>query len=299
MNFFMPNNKTFLQGRFDVFQIPKMHFHQSPLQCLLQKQTFPFNNAKKFSNPNYVNQNPSINQIINEPSADPEPDENSSCIEEPIVTKRETKPMTKPSRKRDRRNLRSRTKSMEKHNQNRLLINEIMSMNIDSESTCDEEETQEVPMSSGSVDIPFNICMEAPGGCISFSISPPTMRSRQLSTTESEDSFIIFDSGTEEECEFSENDDSSGESEDETDADSPFTIIPAKKVRFAKDLCEVHPMVQWSFAYKAARKGPWEVYARDRDRFKNRIRCLGNKLNEILKPEHRRKIYEQRFKDDT
>lgn len=69
------------------------------------------------------------------------------------------------------------------------------------------------------------------------------------------------------------------------------------QVRFAADkqLCEVHPMVQWSYAYQAARKGPWEEYARDRERFSKRIEQTEKKLISILNPRHREKIYQERF----
>lgn len=54
-------------------------------------------------------------------------------------------------------------------------------------------------------------------------------------------------------------------------------------------------MVQWSYAYQAARKGPWEQYARDRERFSKRIREIGKALNSILDPLHREKIFSSRF----
>lgn len=54
-------------------------------------------------------------------------------------------------------------------------------------------------------------------------------------------------------------------------------------------------MIQWSFAYQAARKGPWEEYARDRERFKKRINSVEKTLNWIFDPKHRKDIYEQRF----
>lgn len=54
-------------------------------------------------------------------------------------------------------------------------------------------------------------------------------------------------------------------------------------------------MHTWNYAYRAARKGNWEMYARDRERFKMRIDRTAHVLNRILEPEHRQKIYEQRF----
>lgn len=54
-------------------------------------------------------------------------------------------------------------------------------------------------------------------------------------------------------------------------------------------------MHTWNYAYRAARKGEWEMYARDRERFKLRIQRAAFTLNPILEREHRQKIYEQRF----
>ncbi|KAF2897716.1 hypothetical protein ILUMI_08457 [Ignelater luminosus] len=78
------------------------------------------------------------------------------------------------------------------------------------------------------------------------------------------------------------------------------TSLPRKKVRFAdeKDLCEIHPMIQWSFAYQKARKGPWEQFALDRARFKNRVSNVEPILNAILQPLHRNKMFKERFQDD-
>uniref|UniRef100_A0A1I8NP93 Uncharacterized protein n=1 Tax=Stomoxys calcitrans TaxID=35570 RepID=A0A1I8NP93_STOCA len=67
-----------------------------------------------------------------------------------------------------------------------------------------------------------------------------------------------------------------------------------KKVRF-NTKPEVHVMHAWNYAYRAARKGHWEMYARDRERFKMRINRVANILNPILEPEHRLKVYENRF----
>lgn len=54
-------------------------------------------------------------------------------------------------------------------------------------------------------------------------------------------------------------------------------------------------MHTWSYAYRAARKGEWEMFARDRERFKLRIQRTALSLNPILEREHRQKIYEKRF----
>ncbi len=55
-----------------------------------------------------------------------------------------------------------------------------------------------------------------------------------------------------------------------------------KQVRFKSDaeLVEVHTIVAWQYAYRAARKGPWEQFARDRCHFRRRI----NSVSTILEP---------------
>lgn len=71
----------------------------------------------------------------------------------------------------------------------------------------------------------------------------------------------------------------------------------SKKVHFAddNDLATVHPMIAWSHAYQAARKGPWEQYARDRGRFLRKITDGEKLLEPILNQNHRDKIYRERF----
>lgn len=57
-----------------------------------------------------------------------------------------------------------------------------------------------------------------------------------------------------------------------------------KRVTFKSDseLVVIHHIVAWSFAYRQARKGPWEEYARDRDRFSRRIECCASILEPCL-----------------
>lgn len=57
-----------------------------------------------------------------------------------------------------------------------------------------------------------------------------------------------------------------------------------KKVRFKPDheLAVVHPMIVWSFAYRQARKGTWEVDGLDRLRFQKRIKEVDKILTPIL-----------------
>lgn len=53
----------------------------------------------------------------------------------------------------------------------------------------------------------------------------------------------------------------------------------------------VHSMVTWAYAYKNARRGPWEQYARDRVRFSNRISEFEPLLSPVLQADHRKKMY--------
>lgn len=57
----------------------------------------------------------------------------------------------------------------------------------------------------------------------------------------------------------------------------------------------IHIMVKWDYAYRAARKGPWEEMARDRERFRGRINCIERVLNPILTIQHRNHIWQERF----
>uniref|UniRef100_A0A182JQ15 PP1c_bdg domain-containing protein n=1 Tax=Anopheles christyi TaxID=43041 RepID=A0A182JQ15_9DIPT len=67
-----------------------------------------------------------------------------------------------------------------------------------------------------------------------------------------------------------------------------------KKVRFnAKPV--VHVMRAWDFAYRQARKGDWEMAARDRERFRKRIADLEPVLGPALQPRIRDKVYFERF----
>ncbi|XP_046360687.1 uncharacterized protein LOC124138192 [Haliotis rufescens] len=73
-----------------------------------------------------------------------------------------------------------------------------------------------------------------------------------------------------------------------------------KKVHFPddKDLKVVHPMIHWSYAYQAARKGHWENYVRDRDRFKRRTQDVETVVVPVLDSKHRQCVYEERFKTE-
>ncbi|KAG8433995.1 hypothetical protein GDO86_012378 [Hymenochirus boettgeri] len=63
-----------------------------------------------------------------------------------------------------------------------------------------------------------------------------------------------------------------------------------KKVQFSPTVT-VHPMVVWSYAYRKARKGPWEEYARDRCRFQRRIADAQTAIGFCLELQHRAKIW--------
>ncbi|KAH8322540.1 hypothetical protein KR074_003108 [Drosophila pseudoananassae] len=144
----------------------------------------------------------------------------------------------------------------------------------------------------------------------------PLNRQRSISEC-SEDSFICFEDDDDENDE--DDDDEAGEDDgdDDDDDDSsvqftaccddddPAVIDPcecpkndsssaAKKVRFNLKP-EVHVMLAWDFAYRAARKSEWQLIARDRDRFQKRIKCVAPILNPILSPTHRDNVYKARF----
>ncbi|XP_012060042.1 PREDICTED: uncharacterized protein LOC105623254 [Atta cephalotes] len=57
----------------------------------------------------------------------------------------------------------------------------------------------------------------------------------------------------------------------------------------------VHVMVTWNYAYRAARRGPWEEIARDNERFRGRIKSIAIVLDPILKSKHRSQVWQERF----
>ncbi|XP_050074413.1 uncharacterized protein LOC126562045 [Anopheles maculipalpis] len=67
-----------------------------------------------------------------------------------------------------------------------------------------------------------------------------------------------------------------------------------RKVRFNMKPV-VHVMRAWDFAYRQARKGDWEMAARDRERFRKRVADLEPVLGPALQPALRDKIYAERF----
>lgn len=63
----------------------------------------------------------------------------------------------------------------------------------------------------------------------------------------------------------------------------------AFQVRFSH-IVQVHVMYNWSFARHAARKGHWEDFARDRDRFRKRIQETKRVIDHCFTQPHRDKI---------
>lgn len=78
---------------------------------------------------------------------------------------------------------------------------------------------------------------------------------------------------------------------DDTNSSSGYE---EKKVRFNLKPV-VHVMRAWDFAYRQARKGDWEMAARDRERFRKRVADLEPVLGPALQSTLRDKIYAERF----
>lgn len=66
-------------------------------------------------------------------------------------------------------------------------------------------------------------------------------------------------------------------------------------MRFAANggLVKIRSLRVWDFAYREARKGNWETFVRDRDRFKRKIELFAPVLEKILEPSHREKVLER------
>ncbi|XP_057338043.1 uncharacterized protein LOC130676075 [Microplitis mediator] len=113
-------------------------------------------------------------------------------------------------------------------------------------------------------------------------------RSRRYSesSVDSDGSFIVFTDDLPSKCPDYDQFSLSEESDD----DDPSS----HKVRFnLKPL--IHTMIKWNYAYRAARKGPWEEIARDRERFRGRINSISHIVNPILSANHRQSIWKGRF----
>ncbi|XP_077302407.1 protein phosphatase 1 regulatory subunit 15 [Arctopsyche grandis] len=69
-----------------------------------------------------------------------------------------------------------------------------------------------------------------------------------------------------------------------------------KEVSFSTAPPKVHKIIAWKHAYHMARIGHWQNYARDTERFKQRITNTSLSLDWVLKREHRNKVFFQRFR---
>ncbi|XP_030370361.1 uncharacterized protein LOC115620978 [Scaptodrosophila lebanonensis] len=121
----------------------------------------------------------------------------------------------------------------------------------------------------------------------------PMIQYQRSISESSEDSFICFeDNCNEDNCYEGETD------EEDIDDDAGInacdcTVGLKKKVRFNLEP-KIHVMYTWDYAYRAARKGDWQVHARDRARFQQRIQRISTILDPILCSDHRQKIYKDR-----
>ncbi|KAH8272908.1 hypothetical protein KR018_008590 [Drosophila ironensis] len=147
----------------------------------------------------------------------------------------------------------------------------------------------------------------------------PFQRQRSISEC-SEDSFICFEEEEEDDDGDDDKDDEPEVDEDDSDDEDDSSVqfaaccededdqeeletcecpsndssTAAKKVRFNLKP-EVHVMLAWDFAYRAARKSEWQVIARDRARFQQRIQRVAHFLDPVLSPDHRDSVYRSRF----
>ena len=73
-----------------------------------------------------------------------------------------------------------------------------------------------------------------------------------------------------------------------------FSLSLSLQVHFAPDsaLLTIHSLNSWPVdVYMEARRGPWEEYARDRQRFHNRIQEVERAIGYCLSPLHRSRMY--------
>lgn len=95
-----------------------------------------------------------------------------------------------------------------------------------------------------------------------------------------------------------ENTETSSNTEASSNEDSYDTVdAPAAFVRFTDAPPKIYRMVCWSFAYRNARRGPWERAALDRTRFRERIRQSASIINPCLQTWHRQHMLESRFEN--
>lgn len=72
-----------------------------------------------------------------------------------------------------------------------------------------------------------------------------------------------------------------------------------KSVKFNSNPHKTHTIIAWDYAYRAARKGPWEEAARDRTRFHNKIKIISSFIERVLTPHHRQQMKEYIFLQQT
>lgn len=146
--------------------------------------------------------------------------------------------------------------------------------------------------------------------CSTSSVLPAVLanraRCRQISEC-SDDSIVFcydendtigqpdFDYDDDDDSEEEETDDNScDEDSEDTLSHQPDSGFEERKVQFNLNP-EVHVMRTWDFAYRQARKGDWEMAARDRERFKKRILETENALSTVFDKNLRDKVYKERF----
>ncbi|XP_014284566.1 uncharacterized protein PPP1R15 [Halyomorpha halys] len=124
-------------------------------------------------------------------------------------------------------------------------------------------------------------------------------------SVDSEDSFVVFQNDEDPNCDSVSDEECLSDDLDEVDNQKLFScsnlalspVKKNKKVSFKPDekLVEIHTIVTWNYAHRAARVGPWETYARDRARFENRIQQVSKVLSPILEASHRAAVFQERF----
>lgn len=80
----------------------------------------------------------------------------------------------------------------------------------------------------------------------------------------------------------------------DTESHQPDSGFEERKVQFNLNP-EVHVMRTWDFAYRQARKGDWEMAARDRERFRKRILKTEDVLSIVFDKNVRDRVYQDRF----
>ncbi|XP_043493198.1 uncharacterized protein LOC122518371 isoform X1 [Polistes fuscatus] len=137
--------------------------------------------------------------------------------------------------------------------------------------------------------------IDSNGSCeIIFNDSTESNNEERISEPE------IYDGDDYDDNEDSDSDDDSEEfsSESESDGDiSPNEDTCSKKTKKVTFNLKpvIHTMLKWDYAYRAARKGPWEQMAVDRFRFNGRISSYHVILDPILQVDHRVRIWTERF----